>query len=82
MLLCALSILFITQHKLLLHESRDYFNDPMTVMERKEMVSLLRTFVDILHENKIEYFIHMGTLIGSIRHHGIIPWDDDIGKFC
>jgi phosphorylcholine metabolism protein LicD len=32
----------------------------------------------VLTENKIQYFMDGGSVLGIMRHKGIIPWDDDI----
>lgn len=35
-------------------------------------------FIDqICRENGLTYFVHTGTLLGAVRHHGYIPWDMD-----
>jgi phosphorylcholine metabolism protein LicD len=39
----------------------------------------LKYLVKILNDNKIDYIITCGTLLGYYRHNnGFIPWDDDI----
>lgn len=39
---------------------------------------ILFDIVDVCEKNNIEYFMLYGTLIGAVRHQGMIPWDDDI----
>lgn len=45
---------------------------------KKILVEILKYINDICIENDIKYSLTGGSLIGAIRHEGIIPWDDDI----
>lgn len=44
----------------------------------KILIKLMEEFDRVCTENGIHYYIICGSLIGVIRHHDIIPWDDDI----
>ena len=41
-------------------------------------MDLMKALTNTLDESNITYFIAAGTLLGSWRHHDIIPWDDDM----
>ena len=45
---------------------------------QEEILSILDDFIRICEDYHLEYFGIAGTGIGAIRHHGFIPWDDDI----
>ena len=48
------------------------------VEQKKLLVELLKYVTDICDKHNIKYSLIGGSLIGAIRHKGIIPWDDDI----
>ncbi len=41
-------------------------------------LEVLEVIKDICRENGLVYYAAYGTLLGTIRHKGFIPWDDDI----
>jgi len=45
---------------------------------KRIMIKILESIDKCCRENNINYSLCWGTMIGAIRHHGFIPWDDDI----
>lgn len=45
---------------------------------QEEELGILKEFVRICNKYDIQYFAVFGTNIGVVRHHGFIPWDDDM----
>lgn len=41
-------------------------------------LEMLRDFIAVCEENDLCYMAAGGTALGSIRHKGFIPWDDDV----
>ena len=42
------------------------------------ILDILKAFMQICERHQLRYYCCAGTAIGAVRHHGIIPWDDDI----
>jgi hypothetical protein len=46
--------------------------------EQTRMYQLLENVHTLLQTQRIPYWVMDGTLLGAVRHHALIPWDDDM----
>ena len=52
-------------------------NNALKLVQEHE-IFILREILKIIDKYKLRYYMLGGTLLGAVRHHGFIPWDDDI----
>ena len=45
---------------------------------QNEELKVLKCFASYCDKFGLRYYLLGGTLLGAIRHHGFIPWDDDV----
>ena len=68
------------------HDERLFYPEEIngfhvTAMDKRVKYSSLESleeFDRICKKHNLQYFALYGTLLGTIRHKGFIPWDDDI----
>lgn len=46
--------------------------------QKQMMLEMLADFDGFCRDHNLTYYLTGGTLLGAVRHHGYIPWDDDI----
>lgn len=50
----------------------------ITMDVHESLLEIICVFDTLCRQHNIQYSLHGGTLLGAIREHGFIPWDDDM----
>ena len=50
----------------------------MTSAQQSSILNVLARLVSVCDELGIVYMLYGGSLLGSYRHHDMVPWDDDV----
>ena len=59
----------------------DNFKPVMNDREKAILYEALNKMDQVCRQYNFTYMMYSGTLLGSYRHHGMVPWDDDFDVF-
>ncbi len=55
--------------------------DLTTRAVQDRLLKMGKAITSVLEKHQIPYMMAYGTLLGAVRHHGFIPWDDDFDLY-
>jgi len=73
-----------------LNQEKKYDSKTLSTLQNI-LLMMIKDFDDFCTQHDLDYFLVGGSLLGAVRHKGMIPWDDDIDvgmtgenydKFC
>jgi len=59
-------------------DSQTFRKIGLTRKEYKDLDVLIADIDRVLKKHKVRYWMDGGTMLGAVRHRGMIPWDDDV----
>lgn len=54
------------------------YDDETLKRVQEVQLGILKSFISFCDKHDLHYFMTYGSALGTVRHHGFIPWDDDI----
>lgn len=61
---------------------KEYFSNDLYTetsdQNKQKLYNVIQDIDSIFKVNSLDYWIEGGTLLGAVRHRGLIPWDDDL----
>ncbi|XP_005103976.1 uncharacterized protein LOC101864638 [Aplysia californica] len=60
------------------HPDHKLFLPAMSKEESKDLLHTYLVIAEALQKVNVEHFLEGGSMLGSLRHQGFIPWDDDL----
>ena len=55
-----------------------FFKPIISILEQSKLLEIFQVFKTVCDWSNLTYVLYGGSLLGSYRHHGLVPWDDDI----